>query len=229
MRLRMSGVFFGLVLAAIVANAAPPEAPPKVDTAPGDLVQFTVKVEKGKKLGWETGFDPLTDCEVYRLHSDDPDVYVFLLRPKRIGTFYFVSWTVGDEGAKGARTLINAGGGGGGEIDDPLVTKLRAAYKAENDPNKAEQMTALAHVYAEAALACDDLNHKTYGDLFAAMSKTAIDNKVNGKLAGVQGVISAELKVVLPVKTQDQIFFADRAKARAIFTKMSKAITEAAK
>lgn len=230
MRSRGLGTFAGLVLAACLAQAAPPEAPTKVETAPGDLVQFQVKIEKGKKLGWESGFDQLTDCEVYRLHSDDPDTYSFLLRPKRTGSFYFVCWTVGDEDAKGARTLISVReGGGGGGTDDPLITKIRTAYGMEKDANRADQMRALARVYDAGAIAADDNTIKTYGDLFAVMTTAATENGVTGKLSSVQAVISAELKLMLPVRSQDALDFSGRIKAKAAFVRISKAITEGAK
>lgn len=95
------------LLVVALALGDPPKAPDKVAAAPGNVVTFTVTVEKGKKLGFQRVFEP-SDCTLVRLWSDDPDVYEFLAQTKKAGTFGVAFWTVGE--AKGTTTLIGDGG-----------------------------------------------------------------------------------------------------------------------
>lgn len=96
-----------LLATASAVLAAAPDAPPNVPAEVKETTTFTVKVEPGKKLGWQVAFDK-KDCLLVRVYTNNPDEYEFLVQPKIPGKFGIAFWTVGD--AAGTFTVIGGAG-----------------------------------------------------------------------------------------------------------------------
>lgn len=120
-------------------------------------------------------------------------------------------------------------GGGGSSVDpskcDPLTVSLQDAYSKETAADKA-LLPKLAGVYT-AAITQVDLS-ATWGDLFKAMTQTAVDAGITGHLPKVQTVIAARLVENLPSKGASTLAMdaAGKAKAKAEFKKVAQSLSK---
>ncbi len=107
---------------------------------------------------------------------------------------------------------------------DPFVKALQAAYDAEADTAKADQLKKLTSLYRMSGEAAFLAKATTWGELFDAMSATATATGLQGKLLGIQKVIQPELQKLIPARTDTPLDADGRARAAAAFKKITVAL-----
>ena len=111
---------------------------------------------------------------------------------------------------------------------DPFVAALQRAYTAEADTQKAARKTNLAALYRQGAKVALDPAVTTWGQLFDAMDRAAKSPAVDvaGKLAGMQGVIGAELQKQLSTDRAQPLNTGGRALAEKQFDRVAQALEQ---
>jgi hypothetical protein len=109
---------------------------------------------------------------------------------------------------------------------DPLTAKLQAAYRADPAATKADDLLTLAELMKAAGSLADDSALTTVGQL-ASKVAAAAGTLAKDRLAGVRAILKIELAAAFP---EDKPLTADvRAAAKATFSRLQTALTEAGK
>lgn len=223
------GWLLGCVLLATVAQAAP-AAPPDVKTpqsgvnvAVGRATQLRVETD-GVNVMW-IGPD---DAKVDLFPFPDGKSAVFATATPGSYTIWVVAASDKGEMTK-AKMLVNVTGGpiippgpgpGPGpnppQPDDALTAAVKAAYALEADLNKIVLVQQLASSY-QAGL--DAVNAATtYNDVFLAAAKKAEQlSLTSDKLVKLRTLFQAELKRVVPAKTDTPLDAAGKTKLKDTF------------
>jgi hypothetical protein len=112
---------------------------------------------------------------------------------------------------------------------DPVEAAIKAAYKADEAPTKAEDAHALSQLYQIAAKElAEDKALATSGQMVTAVTASQEKLLPKERLAGIREIALGELKKVLPTKGTDALTDDHRKKAGDLFSKLAK-IVEALK
>jgi hypothetical protein len=226
--MRRLTVLLFLVVSPLWGNEV--KLPPEVRAGPGRLVKLTATTD-GKTVRWICG-SPDAD-----LIASESGLWA-IFSAAQPGRFLVYAYTAqGDVPSEPARCVVIVEGPapppGPAPVPppppdpplDPLVGKLSVAYALETDPQKATLKTSLAGVYRQgAAMARDNANLQTCGDVFRALSAAASSARVNGKIMEVQKVVQLELQGKLPVDPKAAL---DRTLASSVFLSVASALEKA--
>ncbi len=214
-----------LILAALATDPTV-SLPPAVMARPGRLVQIAAK----------------TDCKLIRwyLAGDDADLIVMESTRSAIfsamapGRYKILAWTAaGDMPSEAAVCVVTVGSAppvppGPVAPTDPLTVALKGLFEANQDPDKAKQLAALADVYRRAGRAAADTEIKTAGDLFAFARRQAVAVLPPMALEAIRAKLGEELAAVLPTDPDTTLTPSIRTAAAEIYNKLA-GILEAVK
>jgi len=220
----------GLLLAVAPAQATPPPVPPgppitvpaEVKGDVGDFISVPATTA-GKEVRW------LCPDRGLRVFPADllKDTKTAVVTAPAAGVFRLYAYTAVD-GSPTPAVLCTVTVGPPApppppppDPNDPFTSALKAAYAAEPDPAKAQQLASLAALYRQAAELAATADLTDFGSLFDTMARAAATLGVAGKLPGIQAVVQAELKRVLPSARSAPL---DRALAKATFLKVAAAL-----
>ena len=193
--------------------------PPAVVARPGRLVQIAAK----------------TDCKLVRwyLAGDDADLIVMESTRSAIfsamapGRYKILAWTAaGDIPSEAAVCVVTVGSAppappGPVTPTDPLTVALKGLLEANQDPDKATQLAALADVYRRAAKAATDPEIRTAGDLFAFARRQAVAALPPMALEAIRARLGEELAAVLPTDPDAALTPSIRTAATEIYNKLA--------
>ena len=193
--------------------------PPAVMARPGRLVQIAAK----------------TDCKLVRwyLAGDDADLIVMESTRSAIfsamapGRYKILAWTAaGDIPSEPAVCVVTVGSAppvppGPVVPTDPLAVALKGLFEANQDPDKAKQLAALADVYRRAGRAAGDPEIKTAGDLFAFARRQAAAVLPPMALEAMRAKLGEELAAVLPTDPDAALTPSIRTAATEIYNKLA--------
>lgn len=214
-----------LILAALAADPTV-SLPPAVAARPGRLVQIAAR----------------TDCKLVRwyLAGEDADLIVMESTRSAIfsamapGRYKILAWTAaGDIPSEAAVCVVTVGSAPPAPPEpvvptDPLAVALKGLFEANQDPDKAKQLAALADVYRRAGKAAGDPEIKTSGDLFAFARRQALATLPPMALETIRARLGEELTAVLPTDPDAALTPSIRTSATEIYNKLA-AILEALK
>ena len=193
--------------------------PPAVSARPGRLVQIAAK----------------TDCKLVRwyLAGEDADLIVMESTRSAIfsamapGRYRILAWTAaGDIPSEPAVCVVTVGSAppvppGPVAPTDPLTVALKGLLEANQDPDKAKQLAALADVYRRAGRAATDPEIKTASDLFAFARRQAVAVLPPMALEAIRAKLGEELAAVLPTDPDAALTPSIRTAATEIYNKLA--------
>jgi hypothetical protein len=168
------------------------------------------------------------------LAGDDADLIVMESTRSAIfsavapGRYKILAWTAaGDIPSEAAVCVVTVGSAppvppGPVAPTDPLAVALQALLEANQDPDKAKQMVALADVYRRAAKAAGDPEIKTAGDLFTFARRQAVAVLPPMALEAIRNRLGEELAAVLPTDPDVVLTPPIRTAATEIYSRLAK-------